>query len=95
MGFIGAGTTKSTGSEQISAANTSANSKLIAGNSRSTLLTAVPRTTEIHVSRLAPSTKVKDIVDFLKDVIPDVSCTRLNFKHPKINASFELSSCGF
>ncbi|KAL3281249.1 hypothetical protein HHI36_004462 [Cryptolaemus montrouzieri] len=92
MGVIGAGTTKSTGRKQLSALRkTSTNSKPIAGESRFTLLTAVPKTIEIHVSRLAPSTEVEDIVDSLKDVIPDVSCTQLNFKYPNTYASFKLT----
>ncbi|KAL3290250.1 hypothetical protein HHI36_023600 [Cryptolaemus montrouzieri] len=66
MGVTGAGTTKSTGRKQFSALkNTSTYSKPIAWKSRSTLLTAVPRTTDINVSRLPPTTKVEDIVDFL------------------------------
>ncbi|KAL3268683.1 hypothetical protein HHI36_007786 [Cryptolaemus montrouzieri] len=81
MIVIGAETTKSTGKKQLSASkNTLTNSKPIAGKSRFTLLTTVPRTTQIHVSRLATSTKVKVIVGFLKDVIPDVSCTQMNSK---------------
>ncbi|KAL3290470.1 hypothetical protein HHI36_023811 [Cryptolaemus montrouzieri] len=79
MRVIGNGTTKSTERKQISVLrNTSTNSEPIAGKSWFTLLTAVAKATEIHVPCLAPSTKVEDIVDFLKDVIPDESCTQLN-----------------
>ncbi|KAL3290471.1 hypothetical protein HHI36_023812 [Cryptolaemus montrouzieri] len=57
MRVIDAGTTRSTRRKQFSTLrNSSTSSKPIAGKSRSTSLTAVPKTTKIHVSRLSPST---------------------------------------
>ncbi|KAL3290469.1 hypothetical protein HHI36_023810 [Cryptolaemus montrouzieri] len=92
MRVIGAGTTKSTGRKQLSALrNASTNSKPISEKPVFTLLTAVLRTTEIHVYRLPPSNGVEDNVGFPKDVTPDNSCTQLNTKYHKIYASFKLT----
>ncbi|KAL3278137.1 hypothetical protein HHI36_013480 [Cryptolaemus montrouzieri] len=76
MGVIGTGITKSTERKQLSALmNTSTYSKPITRKSRSTLL---------------PLLKL-NIVDFLKDVIPDVSCTQQNSKYHKLYVFFKLT----
>lgn len=54
-------------------------------------LKAVARRTYLHVYRLAPDTTENDVIEYLKGEFPEVTCVKLNSKHPTLYSSFKVS----
>lgn len=54
-------------------------------------LKVVARKAFLHVTRLDPATKCEDLVDFIKDIFPEVECEQLQSKHPNSYASFRVA----
>lgn len=54
-------------------------------------LKAVPRVKFIHVSKLHPNTEVKDVIEFLIPLFPEVQCEKLISKFPQYYSSFKVT----
>ncbi|KAL3281510.1 hypothetical protein HHI36_004717, partial [Cryptolaemus montrouzieri] len=54
----------------VASKQTSFQRKPVAGISKSNLLSSVPKSTEVHISRLALTTSTEDIVKFLEGQVP-------------------------
>ncbi|KAL3265301.1 hypothetical protein HHI36_009511 [Cryptolaemus montrouzieri] len=65
---------------------------LIVGESGSSALKNIPKTTLVHVSRVDPHTSEDDLKQFLKDIMPLSECVKLNSRYPDINSSFKIGA---
>lgn len=65
--------------------------KPIIGCADSSDLKSIPKTAHVHVSRLDPSTKDTDIVDYVKSLVSQANCVKLVSRNPALYASFKLS----
>nr|CAI5862212.1 unnamed protein product [Callosobruchus analis] len=63
----------------------------IFGSNSSTLVKAVPRLAQLHVSRIDPSTSVADLQKLLSEHFPEVKCEVFTPKHPSVYSSFKVS----
>ncbi|PSN41237.1 hypothetical protein C0J52_13436 [Blattella germanica] len=54
-------------------------------------LQGVPKMSELHVYRLAPTTTEEQIINFLKPKRPEVICEKLESRNANIYASFKVS----
>ena len=54
-------------------------------------LQGVPRTVSMHVFRLTPETNEEQLLDYLKPMFPEITCERLNSRHPELYASFKVN----
>lgn len=50
----------------------------------------VSKPISLHVYRLTPDTEQNDIIQFLKPVLPVLSCEKLNSRQPEIYSSFKI-----
>ena len=61
--------------------------KTLETNSR---LRGVPKSISLHVYRLAPDTKIDEIVEYLKPTLPVLACEQLQSRNPLIYSSFKI-----
>lgn len=54
-------------------------------------LRGVPKMTALHVYRLDPSTSTEHLLNFLSPQYPEVTCEKLQSRHPELYSSFKVN----